>query len=502
MSDISVILSIDFGTQYSSFSYAHVLNNAVITNNDWPGVTGQPRIETALQYDSDFQNVIAWGYEALATKPTSKKYKKNKTKPIELFKLHLRDIPESQKPTLPVINNFSNYHCYLYYNNKGNLARGTITTRWPKVDFYNNVHLILTVPAEWSNREIDIMRECVFNASLIKKKDSSNLEFLTEREAVANYCMKIAKEYFNIIGKKFMIVNCGRETVDLTTRELLENELGKIASRHADFCGGSDVEQQFLRFITSKVGTSAVERLKEFNFGHYQNMIRQYSECIQSRFTGDEFFYEFDLEDACPAIKKYVSGPSRDVLEKDEWIIDFDTETVKSLFDPVIKKITELIHELNSFEPCSAIFLIGEFSESKYLQSTIKERFKSIVNHISIPPQPTCAVTRGATEYGLRKTTRTMKATSEINKLLLGETSVGKYGLGKTAHTMKATSETNKLLLGETGEGKYGLRKTAHTMKTPSEINILLLGETGVGKSTFINAFANYLRYDTLDDAK
>ena len=33
------------------------------------------------------------------------------------------------------------------------------------------------------------------------------------------------------------------------------------------------------------------------------------------------------------------------------------------------------------------------------------------------------------------------------------------------------------------------------------EINILLLGQTGVGKSTFINAFTNYLVYDTLEDA-
>ncbi|CAF2762951.1 unnamed protein product [Rotaria sp. Silwood2] len=33
-------------------------------------------------------------------------------------------------------------------------------------------------------------------------------------------------------------------------------------------------------------------------------------------------------------------------------------------------------------------------------------------------------------------------------------------------------------------------------------MNILLLAETGVGKSTFINAFVNYLKYNKLEEAE
>ena len=49
------------------------------------------------------------------------------------------------------------------------------------VDFMENVLLVLTVPAEFSELDKAIMRECTFNAGLINNKFSEKLQFTTER---------------------------------------------------------------------------------------------------------------------------------------------------------------------------------------------------------------------------------------------------------------------------------------------------------------------------------
>jgi hypothetical protein len=54
--------------------------------------------------------------------------------------------------------------------------------KWDGVDITENVLFVLTVPAEYSEIDQDIMRKCAHQANLIKDKDSSKLQFTTERE--------------------------------------------------------------------------------------------------------------------------------------------------------------------------------------------------------------------------------------------------------------------------------------------------------------------------------
>ncbi|CAB5380738.1 unnamed protein product [Rhizophagus irregularis] len=78
--------------------------------------------------------------------------------------------------------------------------------------------------SKYSEKDKGIMRECAHRAGLIKERESKNLQFTTEPEAAAIYCMENSLKVhdLNTPQTTFMVVDCGGGTVDLTTRKVLE----------------------------------------------------------------------------------------------------------------------------------------------------------------------------------------------------------------------------------------------------------------------------------------
>ncbi|CAG8851230.1 5243_t:CDS:2, partial [Gigaspora margarita] len=238
-----------------SFTCANKYNPEVITNDMWPGIVDVLKTNTALKYDQEF-NVEAWGFLVLAQIPSrhSRQAEKNNTsKPVELFKLHLANMPEKDKPMLPkeldykkaITDYLTEMEILILKLNVflkiEKLIKETIVSRWPNVS-YEQILVIMTVLAEFTKQASATIRECAYRAGLISSWYTEKLQLSTEHElytlypmlnecteAAAIYCMRTLKEHIIKVGSSFMIVDCGSGTIDLTMRELLKNNrLGEI----------------------------------------------------------------------------------------------------------------------------------------------------------------------------------------------------------------------------------------------------------------------------------
>ena len=198
-----------------------------------------------------------------------------------------------------------------------------------------------------------------------------------------------------------MIVDCGGYMVNLTTRKL---RIGEITEISGDCCGSTFVDKEFIKFLRKKLGTHAIDLLIETHYVQFQYMIQEFCRHLKIPFTGDDpnFLYEMDLEEVCPILLRYVRGEAKEKLKDDEGLIKFDYNTIKSMFDPVVGKIIHLINlQLSrTQEACEAIFLVGGFSENKYLQKRIKKEFHNRVRTILVPV-PITAIASGAVIYGV-----------------------------------------------------------------------------------------------------
>ncbi|CAG8597070.1 369_t:CDS:2, partial [Scutellospora calospora] len=190
-----------------------------------------------------------------------------------------------------------------------------------------------------------------------------------------------------------------------------------------------------------RLGEFPLKMLESNHYGQMQYMIQEFCKNVKFPFDGKDHQFSYDLDlggdynlninFVCPVLKQYVTGEKKEKIEEDDWIIELNYMAVKIMFDPIVDRIINMIKTQldNSHDKCSMLFLVGGFSQSKYLQSRIKEECQHRVSSISVPVQPIASICRGAVYYGLSLKNTTNGVALDWDRFIV-KTRVLKYTYG------------------------------------------------------------------------
>ncbi|XP_045204844.2 heat shock 70 kDa protein 12A-like [Mercenaria mercenaria] len=422
-----IVAAIDFGTTYSgyAFSFKHEfnINPLKIHGNEWRNVTqGQmnAKQQTCLLLTSE-RKLHSFGNEAKAKYLSlSVENKHEDWYFFWEFKMSLHQVKEIQ----------GNYQ--LTAENGKKLDALTVfglSIRYLKEHLLEVLHRsfsgvkdrditwVITVPAIWNDSAKKFMRKAAEMAGITK----SCIEIALEPEAASIYCrqLPITRDPQTETGMtkfpsgtRYLILDCGGGTVDVTVHEVLEdNNLKELHKATGGRWGGTVVNKAFLNFISKLVGTEVFQDFSTKHKSDYLEMLDEFENkkrmarpdsmeivtiripiMLQDMFRGAS---NIPLNDQ--VVKSKYKDKVHIVGDK----LRIDADLFKSFFDDSVRDIIAHVRDLmDSFpRPVKAILMVGGFSESPVLQKAVKDGFQKEVEVI-IPLDASLCIMKGAVLFG------------------------------------------------------------------------------------------------------
>ncbi|NJP43278.1 Hsp70 family protein [Actinacidiphila epipremni] len=291
----------------------------------------------------------------------------------------------------------------------------------------------LTIPAIWDDAEKQLMRDAAVEAGMPAEQD--RLILAREPEAAALYCqIHLARVIaardedgtaeLTRSGSRFMVVDCGGGTVDITAyrvapadsgerRRLIE--IGKVSGGKI---GSEFINQAFAdRVLTDRLGgPQVVERIRRER-PHALRELMQHWESgkiavtatmdAAGRLTIDRPVYVPLPRAVDPLISDETRARLRGFPGGSESRIVVSPEEVRVLFDTVLKSLAELVEqqlkEMRNRDGApdgpERLLLVGGLSSSPYLKQRLLAHFGDGVVMMRTT-EPAAAVLRGAVLLG------------------------------------------------------------------------------------------------------
>ncbi|CAF0792093.1 unnamed protein product [Rotaria sp. Silwood1] len=488
-----VVVAIDFGTTFSGYAFAFtrdidsILMMRKVDGND-PGVINQKTPTTILLtpnlefhsfgffardffHDLDPDEAKRWLY-------------------FEKFKMHLHYIQDLNTQTLiaasngrkvPALTIFT-YALQYFKEHALRELSDQSGTRFVNED----VRWVITVPAIWKQSAKQFMREAAYQAGIASREFPEQLLIALEPEAASIYIRKLRMhqfvpdetptfsrntarrehglfsssfsdqsspilldpdkiptdqteanlsnqtfELFLDRGTRYIVVDCGGGTVDITVHEL-DNKMGtlkelykatggpygsvEITSFHLCILLFKGVDQEFEKLMTTIFGVEIMEEFKLKRPAGYVDLMIAFEARkrtaspfknnplnISLPFSFIDFYKKKKGSTVESAIRRY-NDP--DIKWSTQGMMRLTPEAMKRLFHPTIEKIKATIGEVLNTPDVKGIqylFLVGGFAESPILQHEIRRAFSSILKVI-IPQDVSLTILKGAVLFGLDPT--------------------------------------------------------------------------------------------------
>ncbi|XP_063447154.1 heat shock 70 kDa protein 12A-like [Mytilus trossulus] len=283
----------------------------------------------------------------------------------------------------------------------------------------DDIFWVVSVPAIWNDSAKQFMRESAEKVGIQGEKFS----MVYEPEAASIYARllpvdklvgnngAVLLEAFDP-GRKFIVVDAGGGTVDISAQQVLENGEVKIIHKECGGpWGGECINQQFVKMLKELFGNEVMKQFKRNNGEDLLQLLRDFevkkrnyrvegkeSVTIRMPFSLTELF--LDIEGSDVATKIAISRFNATVrLKRDK--LSIAGSLVETFFSETIKMIIDEVVSILKHERCSdvsAIMMAGGFSEADTLQHAIKRQFQSL--EVFIPLDGSLAVLKGAVIYG------------------------------------------------------------------------------------------------------
>nr|XP_046257966.1 heat shock 70 kDa protein 12A isoform X5 [Scatophagus argus] len=438
-----VVVAIDFGTTSSGYAYAFTKESECIhTMRRWeggdPGVSNQKTPTTILLTpDRKFHS---FGYAARDFYHDLDPSESKHWLYLEKFKMKLHttanlsidtDLHAANGKRVKALDIFAYALAFFKEQALKELSDQT------GGEFDNNdVRWVITVPAIWKMPAKQFMREAAYKAALVSRENPEQLIIALEPEAASIYCRKLRLHQMVDLGTqttqngfsptenvgsgmtqgdRYVVVDCGGGTVDLTVHQirLPEGHLKELYKASGGPYGSLGIDYEFEKLLCKIFGQDFIDQFKIKRPAAWVDLMIAFESRkraaapdrtnplnINLPFSFIDYYKKFRGHSVEHALRKsnvdFVKWSSQGMLR-------MSPDAMNSLFKPTIDHIIQHLSELFEKPEVSDIkflFLVGGFAESPLLQQAVQNMLQGR-SRIIIPHDVGLTILKGAVLFGL-----------------------------------------------------------------------------------------------------